>query len=316
MGTYPPGHIDRYVEAALARGVTEIGFTEHLYRCVEAGPVLGRWWERDADPTLVGEMAAWVASERNLSLARYVDVVLDAKSRGLPVKLGLEVDFVPGTEAAVLDLLAGIPFDYLVGSVHWIGAWNFMRDSAAAEFARRGVRRAFEQYFALEASLAASGMVDVLAHADVIKRAGLRPDGGAADLYDAGRCGGRSQRDGGGGLERRPAPPRGRAVPGRCVPRALPSRGSPDHPGQRCTRGRGRGLGPRHGRAGGARCRLHDATCGSTHAGRSRPPFPRPRTTLAVQLLQGTPDPFGSEREVAHDHADGVRDRRRDSRRG
>jgi histidinol-phosphatase (PHP family) len=183
MGAYPPGVIDRYVEAALARGVTEIGFTEHLYRCVEAGPVLGRWWERDGDATLVREMAAWVGSERTLSLASYVDVVLDAKARGLPVKLGLEVDFVPGTESAVLDLLAGIPFDYLVGSIHWIGAWNFMRDSAAAEIARRGVRRAFEQYFALEASLAASGMVDVLAHADVIKRAGLRPDGGAADLY-------------------------------------------------------------------------------------------------------------------------------------
>lgn len=183
MGTYPPGHIDRYVEVALSRGVTEVGFTEHLYRCVEAGPVLGRWWERDGDPRLMAEMEAWVASERNLSLARYVEVVLDAKARGLPVKLGLEVDFVPGTEDAVLELLSGIPFDYLVGSVHWIGAWNFMRDTAAAEFARRGVRRAFEEYFALETTLAASGIVDVLAHADVIKRSGLRPDSGAADLY-------------------------------------------------------------------------------------------------------------------------------------
>ena len=183
MGTYPPGHIDRYVEVAISRGVTEVGFTEHLYRCIEAELVLGRWWERDGDPRLMAEMEAWVASERNLSLARYVDVVLDAKARGLPVKLGLEVDFVPGTEAAVLELLGGIPFDYLVGSIHWIGAWNFMRDTATAEFTRRGVRRAFEQYFELEARLAASGVVDVLAHADVIKRAGLRPDEGAADLY-------------------------------------------------------------------------------------------------------------------------------------
>lgn len=184
MGTYPPGHIDRYVEVALSRGVAEIGFTEHLYRCVEAGPVLGRWWETDADPRLRAEIEAWVQSERNLSLTRYVEAVLRAKSRGLPVKLGLEVDFVPGTEAAVLDLIAGIPFDYLVGSVHWIGAWNFMRRTAGAEFARRGIRRAFGQYFALEADLAASGMVDVLAHADVIKRAGLQPDGGVADLHE------------------------------------------------------------------------------------------------------------------------------------
>ena len=177
MGVYPDGWIDRYVEAALARGVTEVGFTEHLYRCVESEPVLGRWWERDPDTRLGAELAAWIVTERNLSLARYVDVVLDAKARGLPVKLGLEVDFVPGTEAAVLDLLDGIPFDYLVGSIHWIGAWNFMRDSARPEYERRGTERAFAQYFALEAALAGSGMVDVLAHADVIARHGLRPEG-------------------------------------------------------------------------------------------------------------------------------------------
>ena len=185
MGTYPPGQLSIATSRPrCARGVTEIGFTEHLYRCVEAEPgarpLVGARWRRD------GWCERWRPGSDPSGPCRsprYVDVVLDAKARGLPVKLGLEVDFVPGTEAAVLDLLAGIPFDYLVGSIHWIGAWNFMRDSAAAEFARRGVRRAFEQYFALEASLAASGMVDVLAHADVIKRAGLRPDEGAADLY-------------------------------------------------------------------------------------------------------------------------------------
>ncbi len=183
MGVYPPGHIDRYVEAAMARGVSEIGFTEHLYRCVESEPALGRWWERDADPRLAADFGAWIAGQRTLSLERYVEVVLDAKARGLPVKLGLEVDFVPGTERAVLDLLSGIPFDYLVGSIHWIGAWNFMRDSAPAEFARRGADGVFAEYFALEASLAASGMVDALAHVDVITRHRIRPDGSLADLY-------------------------------------------------------------------------------------------------------------------------------------
>ena len=183
MGVYPPGHIDRYVEAALARGVTEIGFTEHLYRCVESGPVLGEWWRDDDRPDLAAAIQEWLAIERTLSLERYVEVVLDAKERGLPVKLGLEVDFVPGTEAAVLDLLAPIPFDYLVGSVHWIGAWNFMRDTAPEEFARRGVETAFEQYFGLETALAASGMVDVLGHADVIKRHRIVPAGSLDALY-------------------------------------------------------------------------------------------------------------------------------------
>jgi len=174
-GVYPPGWIDRYVDAAAARGVAELGFTEHFYRCVESLPVLGRWWEADPSPVLRAEIERVQAAEVNLSLDRYVDVVLDAKARGLPVKLGLEVDFQPGTEQQTLDLLAGYPFDYLLGSVHWIGAWDFTRDGAPAEFARRGVEQAWRDYFALEAQLAASGMVDVLAHPDQIKYWGIRP---------------------------------------------------------------------------------------------------------------------------------------------
>jgi histidinol-phosphatase (PHP family) len=185
MGVYPPGYIDRYVEVAAARGVEELGFSEHLYRCTESAPVLGRWWESEPDPQRAAEMAAVVAAERNLSLESYVSVVVDAKDRGLPVKLGLEVDFQPGTEGAVIDLLAGYPFDFLIGSVHWIGGWGFDRRANRAEFSRRGVRRSYEQYFELEAALAASGMVDVLAHADVVKKTGIRPSEPIDDLYDA-----------------------------------------------------------------------------------------------------------------------------------
>jgi histidinol-phosphatase (PHP family) len=120
-------------------------------------------------------MAGVMHTEHNLSLERYVEVVPDARARGLPVKLGLEVDFQPGTEQRVLDLLAPYPWDFLIGSVHWLGAWEFRRFGAAAEFERRGVETAWRQYFALETQLAAAGMVDVLAHPDVIKRWGHRP---------------------------------------------------------------------------------------------------------------------------------------------
>ena len=176
-GVYPPGYIDQYVEVALSRGVTELGFTEHLYRCVESEAVLGHWWESDVTvPAHVrDEMAAVINAERNLSLEKYVEVVLDAKARGLPVKLGLEVDFEPGTEVAVLDLLAPYPWDFLIGSTHWLGGWEFTRAGAPAEFERRGVDQAYGDYFAIETQLAAAGMVDVLAHTDVIKKWGYVP---------------------------------------------------------------------------------------------------------------------------------------------
>lgn len=184
MGEYPPGYIDQYVETALERGATEIGFTEHMYRCYESESVLGSWWEEDPNPSLADELAEIVRTERNLSLERYVEVVVDAKDRGLPVKLGLEVDFQPGTEEKILELLAPYPFDYLIGSVHWVGAWWPDRKRGMEEYERIGDRAAYERYFAAETALAESGLVDVLAHVDFVKRAGGRPYYPPVDLYD------------------------------------------------------------------------------------------------------------------------------------
>jgi histidinol-phosphatase (PHP family) len=183
-GEFPADYIDRYVEVALSRGATEVGFVEHLYRCVESPAALGQWWKKDPNQHLVKEMDEIMARELDMSLDRYVQAILDAKARGLPVKLGLEVDFEPGTVPAVMDLIAPYPWDFLVGSVHWIGAWWFLRPSGPAEYKRRGVRQAFEEYFALKTALAASGMADILGHADLIKVHGFLPDGSLRDLWD------------------------------------------------------------------------------------------------------------------------------------
>ena len=183
-GTFPADYIDRYVEVALARGASEVGFVEHLYRCVESQAALGQWWKKDPNAHLVAEMDEIMARELDMSLDRYVEAILDAKARGLPVKLGLEVDFEPGTEQAVMELIAPYPWDYLIGSVHWVGAWWFLRQGAPAEYQRRGVRAAYEQYFDLFTALAAWGAVDSLGHADVIKVHGFVPQGSLAYLYE------------------------------------------------------------------------------------------------------------------------------------
>lgn len=186
QGEYPPGLIESYVEAAAARGVTELGFTEHLYRCHEAGGVLGRFWENEHTPSDLADLTAeMVRADRTLSLDAYVEAVAGAKQAGLPVRLGLEVDFFPDTIEAVTDLIAPYPWDYLIGSVHWIGGWAIDASHSDHEFERRGVTTAWEQYFELETALAASGVVDVLAHVDVIKKFGHRPAVDPSPWYDA-----------------------------------------------------------------------------------------------------------------------------------
>jgi histidinol-phosphatase (PHP family) len=183
LGEYPPGHIEAYVERAAARGLAEVGFTEHLYRCVESEPVLGRFWEYEPRRDLAAETEAMIREDRTLSIEAYTEAVVAAKDRGLPVKLGLEVDFFPETIDAVLESLEPYPWDFLIGAVHWIGGWSVDYGASSYEFARRGVRKAYEEYFELKTQLAASGAVDVLAHVDVVKRFGHVLPEAPTDLY-------------------------------------------------------------------------------------------------------------------------------------
>ncbi len=183
-GQYPIDHIEAFVETALARGADEIGFTEHLYRCVESAPVLGEWWKEDPRKDLRDYTESYVRSERVLSLERYVQAVVDAKDRGLPVLLGLEVDFFPETAEAVAEFLEPYPFDFLVAATHWIGAWGIDQGEQAYEFDRRGAVQSYEEYFRTETELAASGLFDVLAHADVVKKQGVFLDVPPLDMYE------------------------------------------------------------------------------------------------------------------------------------
>lgn len=171
------------MEAAAARGVEEIGFTEHLYRCVESEDVLGHFWERESGTWLADQTANFVTEDRTLSLTTYIDAVLAAKERGLPVLLGLEVDFFPETIDRVMTLLDPYPWDFLIGAVHWVGAWSVDHRDAAAEFQLRGLEQSWIDYFEVEIALAESGAVDVLAHVDLIKKFGHRLGAEPLELY-------------------------------------------------------------------------------------------------------------------------------------
>ncbi len=183
-GQYPVGHIEAYVEAAAARGVTELGFTEHLYRCVESQGPLGEFWGSEPQAELAEHSASFVAQDRNLSLDRYVEAVVAAKDRGLPVKLGLEVDFFPETIGAVKELLAPYPWDFLIGAVHWIDGWAIDSSGSLFGWDMKGLEWTWTHYFDLATQLAESGAVDVLAHVDLPKKYGKRLPAEPLEMYD------------------------------------------------------------------------------------------------------------------------------------
>lgn len=164
------------------RGVEGLAFTEHFYRFVESADVLGAFWEQE--PSHLAERTRRdVLADRRLSLDRYVDVILRAREAGMPVRLGVEVDYFPETIGDVVAFLETYPIDVLVGSVHWIGGFGFDKGHSRDEWERRGHRAVYEQYFSLVAMLAASGLVDVIAHPDRVKMNGVRLSSEPVDLY-------------------------------------------------------------------------------------------------------------------------------------
>jgi histidinol-phosphatase (PHP family) len=170
--------IAAYWRHAEAAGVREIAVTEHLFRFRQADAALAGFWDDDPNPALRSAMGAAWASEGRIDLDHYVEVALEARSAGLPVVLGMEVDHYPGRMDAVASLLEPYPFDVLLGAVHWLGAWGFDEPEVPAfsqEWSRRGAEQAWDGYVGAIEEIAASGAVDVLAHPDYIKSCGPTP---------------------------------------------------------------------------------------------------------------------------------------------
>jgi histidinol-phosphatase (PHP family) len=175
-----PEQLAEYCARAQAAGVTELAVTEHLFRFRQAEALLGGFWDDERIPTGLAEsMARYWKFHATADLESYVESALAAKEAGLPVVIGLEVDYYEGRMDTVADLLAGYPFDVLLGSVHWVGAWRFddIDDPVSmAEWSVRQVDASWDAYTEALEELAASGACDVLAHPDLIKAAGYVPD--------------------------------------------------------------------------------------------------------------------------------------------
>jgi histidinol-phosphatase (PHP family) len=167
-----------YCAQAAEEGVTEIALTEHLFRFDQADALLGGWWDDDPDTRLRADAARYWREHVSADLDAYVDTCVAAKQAGLPVIVGMEVDYYPGRMDKVAALLDGYPFDVLLGSVHWIGAWMFDDLSSAiamGEWDVRTIDAVWDDYTRALEELAASGAVDVLAHPDLCKVTGQRP---------------------------------------------------------------------------------------------------------------------------------------------
>ena len=163
--------VERFVESAAAGGVEEIGFSEHVYYFRQT-------------------RSLWTVpyqTERCVyDLETYCDAVVEAKRRGLPVKLGLEVDYVRGLEEETHALLEPYPWDYLIGSVHFVDGYGIDAEPTLVDAV--GSEEAWRRYY--EWLAGAAERADVLAHPDLVKFFGPELEWDWGDLVDSldGAC--------------------------------------------------------------------------------------------------------------------------------
>jgi len=158
------GEMEEYVLAARELGLPEMGFADHL-------PLF-----HIDDPTLA-------MAQSDLPL--YIDKVreLQEANADYPIRLGIEADYITTHLDDVANTLARYEFDYVYGSVHFIGGWGIDQSRFKFEFERRDINDVYEKYFGLVMEAARTGLFDVMTHLDVVKKYGHRPTVDMKPLY-------------------------------------------------------------------------------------------------------------------------------------
>jgi histidinol-phosphatase (PHP family) len=158
------GHPREYAAEAVRKGLKEIGFSEH-------NPMPAKFddWRMDL-----------------ADFPEYLSLVEEARSEfpELPIRLGLECDFIPGKESWIRELATKADFDYFIGAVHYITPdWDVDNPLKLARWKDQPVEEVWTKYFKAMTQAAGSGLFDFMAHPDLVKKFGHRPKGDLRPYY-------------------------------------------------------------------------------------------------------------------------------------
>ncbi len=151
------GEPQAYAQQALKVGLKEIGFSDHA-------PLVSH-----KDPTISMDYA---------QLPVYHQMIESVRAEfkdSLKVRVGIEADYIPGFEDKTKAIIDGYPYDYVYGSVHFIEKWGFDDPIQLKEWNIRDVNEVYRDYHKLLRQSALSGLFDILAHVDLVKKFDFHP---------------------------------------------------------------------------------------------------------------------------------------------
>jgi len=159
------GEPTEYAKRALELGFQEIGFSDH-------------------SPMLRDDFDNW--RMRFDQLDEYVEKVCQAQKKfpQLAIRLALEVDYLPGGEDWIRALAARHPWDYFIGSVHYVSdSWDIDNPHKISEWKNRDAFEVWKIYFERLTLAAESKQFEIIGHVDLPKKFGHRPARDCTPLY-------------------------------------------------------------------------------------------------------------------------------------
>ena len=151
---------------AVRQGLTEIGFSDH-------------------SPMPRDDFDDWRMTISQLD--EYVAKVAQARKDhpSLVIKLALEVDYLPGYEDWIRDLASRHPWDYFIGSVHYISeSWAIDNPARISEWKNRDPFEVWTAYFERLTMAAESGLFEIIGHADLCKKFCFYPKEDCTPLFN------------------------------------------------------------------------------------------------------------------------------------
>ncbi|MCI6100104.1 MAG: histidinol-phosphatase [Selenomonas sp.] len=174
-GSYDEDWAEGFFEAAKQRGLDEIGISEHSHTFPEFQELY--YHDLILDDSFIGKFQQkWLKSNKfKYTFDDYFRFMEKLRKRHPNVRTGIEVCNFQQQDK-VHDILKDYPFDYVIGSVHFLRGWAYDSSEIKAEWDRHPLEDIYEWYAEEVEKLAESGEYDVLGHPFNIRLFKYLPD--------------------------------------------------------------------------------------------------------------------------------------------
>ncbi|MEW6686108.1 MAG: histidinol-phosphatase HisJ family protein [Candidatus Edwardsbacteria bacterium] len=174
-GKYAKDWLEEFLTVGRERGITEFCFTEHLHRFKASLPLLSRVFSHTKKNKESEFMGEWWKKYATEDVEKYISFIQGLKREDYLIKLGCEIDYFEGEEEWLTKFIKDHPWDFVIGSIHWLKGWGFDHLQRPEGWIGKDVDQVYQQYFLLLQRMVSSNLFDIIGHLDVIKVFGFKP---------------------------------------------------------------------------------------------------------------------------------------------